>query len=91
MQLVIDVSEQTKRDFEDEYSNNEISKITIDAILEAFTRGTVLPKGHGRLIDADALEKYVIEKYSDGEQLAIDITDAPTVLEATEAEDADCD
>lgn len=41
-----------------------------------------LPKGHGRLIDADTLERYVIEKYSEGEQLAIDITDAPTIIEA---------
>ena len=52
------------------------------AIQQVIKNGTPLPKGHGRLIDADELYEHVVDKYSEGEQLAIDITDAPTVIEA---------
>ena len=44
--------------------------------------GIPLPKGHGRLIDADQLYDYIVDEYSEGEQLAIDILDAPTVIES---------
>lgn len=39
--------------------NGEISNETVNIILNAFYKGTSLPKGHGRLIDADlALKKH---------------------------------
>ena len=48
----------------------------IDALYEAVANGTVLPKGHGRLIDADAvLEEPFGNTYKD-----IDI--AETIIEA---------
>lgn len=51
--------------------------------------GTPLPKGHGKLIDADKLKKeiYVIDVYSE-ESVRQQISDAPTLIEAdTESED----
>lgn len=47
-------------------------------IKEAIINGTPLPKGHGRLIDADALwRKWVIDAI--GKQ---EIDDVPTIIEA---------
>ena len=78
MQIVIDIPEETyKQIMEFGFLENTHGKICYKAI----KNGTVLPK-HGRLGDLDALEQYVIDKYSEGEQLAIDISDAPTVLKA---------
>lgn len=55
---------------------------TIGTMIKTIASGTVLPKGHGRLIDADALEY----KLSASEQdLYVKYTledDAPTVIEA---------
>ena len=61
---------------------------------DAVRDGTPLPKGHGRLIDADDLDITTIETgdYSGNEILDIvlkeDIDDAPTIIEADkESED----
>ena len=53
MQIVIDIPE-------DEYNivkYGQYGNINIDIVRKAIAKGTPLPKGHGRLIDADALEK----------------------------------
>ena len=56
MQLVIDIPEELYDRFGHEYrEENLISKYTSEAILEAFCKGTVLPKWHGRLIDEESL------------------------------------
>ena len=69
-------------------------------ILNAVKNGTPLPKGHGRLIDADALEYDItsLESDSDVQFECIDkqdIADAPTIIEADNAEsevsDETCD
>jgi len=57
---------------------------TFGTMLKAIANGTVLPKGHGRLIDADELKKY---KYHDENRyenaVAIAQVDwMPTILEA---------
>jgi hypothetical protein len=69
MQIVIDISEEVyqflqKTSFtEDENTifkqTNEDRKKTLFLfdILDAIRNGTPLPKGHGRLIDADAFER----------------------------------
>jgi hypothetical protein len=49
-----------------------------DEISKAFKNGTVLSKGHGRLIDADELRKNWI--FTRTEKIIID--DAPTIIEA---------
>jgi len=82
MQIVIEldeyVLEHCKRHVRERYANN---------IEEAIAKGTVLPKGHGRLIDADSLRagynidlegnlvgyRYITKR---------DIDNAPTILEA---------
>lgn len=57
-------------------------------LLNAFKSGTPLPKGHGKLIDADDLDITTIttDDYSGNEVLDVvlkdDIDDAPTIIEA---------
>lgn len=93
MKLIIDISE---RDYEN------ISRI-VDMGLgtnvdEAIKNGILLPKGHGRLIDADALEGHrQIQIVPCGNGKCTDITVyyqndidiAPTILEADKAESED--
>ena len=73
MQIVIDIPD-------DDYENKTLvdyfgcySKM-LDATIY---NGTVLPKGHGKLIDADALKR--IGRYSHTNS---DIDNAPTIIEA---------
>ena len=81
MKIVIDIPEDTKIMFD-----NGHFKLTGDLIL-AIQRGKPLPKGHGRLIDADAIlnNRWLIEKYN-GELATVvyaeDIDAAPTIIEA---------
>lgn len=85
MQIVIDIDEKYKKLLDSGDANGSVRK----SILLAVTNGTVLPKGHGRLIDADALksecysivdpkgiysELKIIEDYY--------IDDASTIIEA---------
>ena len=80
MQIVINLTDEMYQAVKDGmWCGNELW-------YNALKNGTPLPEGHGRLIDGDELEQWVIEKYSDGEQLAIDISDAPTVIEADKEE-----
>ena len=75
----------------------------IDKVYVAIAKGTPLPKGHGRLIDADALKTtrtmaLVAEKNAPQNEIAFaplvcvlkeKIDDAPTIVEADkESEDA---
>ena len=58
-------------------------------ILSAVAEGTPLPKGHGRLIDADALEecKEIMNTISGESKYAVrmdDIRNMPTIIEADE-------
>ena len=56
MQVVIKIPEEVYERFGFEYrEENLISKYTTDVILDAFCKGTTLPKGHGQLIDADSM------------------------------------
>lgn len=48
-------------------------------LMENVQKGTPLPKGHGRLIDADAMQKYQIDTF--GKRLLV-IDTAPTIIEA---------
>ncbi len=85
IELVINIPEE-------EYNTRKKTGYFSDnfKILEAVANGTPLPKGHGRLIDADELKK-IIEK-NDPLAMAgfnvrlIDINSAPTIIEA-ESED----
>lgn len=60
MQIVIDIPEEVYERFGYEYSEeHSISKCTNDIILDAFCTGIPLPKGHGRMIDADKTIKSI--------------------------------
>lgn len=103
MQIVIDIPQGLKDDFE----NERWTALTCAMMKDALEEGTVLPKGHGRLIDADVLMRlYGLEdatKYGNetAEQqihsydtmmmyeIADMIDDAPTIIEADKAESED--
>ena len=90
MQLVIDIPEDVKNTI-------DLLDDSFDAIKEAYygslaimaiQNGTPLPKGHGRLIDADEIqfENTEFETYGDY-CIAFDaIDEAPTVIEADKGE-----
>ena len=52
-------------------------------LMENVQKGTPLPEHHGRLIDADAIQKYQIDTYGQGLKI---IDDAPTIIGAEEEE-----
>jgi hypothetical protein len=82
MQIVIDIPEEIKAVID----KNGTNEIVAETVWQAIKKGTPLPKGHGRLIDADKLEPRDISPeawYSPmwGFEL-VDIEDAPTIIEA---------
>ena len=86
MKLIIDIPETMYDWFDNGFPNEEDVKI----LWELVKNGTPLPKGYGRLIDADELKKH---KYHDNDRfenaVAIAQIDwADTIIEAdTESED----
>lgn len=95
MEIVIDIDENVyTRLFDNGIQDNEIAIDDICEMARALRRGKSLPKGHGRLIDADALIKKMEEreeKLKDdrsiwetaGVETALDMF-APTIIEANE-------
>lgn len=77
MQIVIDIDEKL-------YTRIKYLKPKADTMLDNLMRGvqngTPLPKGHGRLIDADALNFNA--DYNEPLIHKQDIDDAPTIIEA---------
>ena len=82
MQILIDIPDFLY----DQILKKHVGK---EIIARVFQNGEILPKGHGRLIDADAFEKdnlelwecdFIHPKYCD--TLADLVSDAPTVIEA---------
>lgn len=81
MQIVIDIPDETvqyAKELPDTYHKWNLS---YDDIIKAIRNGKPLPKGHGRLIDADRL-------YDDFEYADYDFEEAleyaPTIIEADE-------
>ena len=85
MQIVIDINEhiyeQIMADSKVYVLDNEVDRILIE---NAIYNGTPLPEHHGRLIDADAIQKCQIDNY--GQELKI-IDNAPTIIEGSESDD----
>ena len=88
MQIVIDIPEETYYFIETHFRNENV-------VDKAIVNGTLLPKGHGRLIDVDALEEKVekhrkmlkISRYD--RDLILHYTDvemAPAIIEADKEE-----
>ena len=84
MQIVIDIDEDTYNSVISDSTTYVLDEILVE---NAIYNGIVLPKGHGRLIDADKFDVYFLENKSEefvngaGRVLA-QIDNAPTVLEA---------
>ena len=72
MQIVIKIS---KEDYErlKEYEKAPFNSLT-SRVYEAIANGTPLPKGHGRLIDADDIDNHIIGH--------VDTSSCPTIIEA---------
>lgn len=71
MKLVIDIPDYVYNNIMNMYGNSG------SLLEEAVKRGTPLPKGHGRLIDADDVTDF------EGHYIT---TDAPTIIEADRKE-----
>lgn len=62
MQVVIDISKETKEFFENHNCMNDTGwTIYLCELINAFRNGTPLPAGHGRLIDADKVRAKFVE------------------------------
>lgn len=82
IELVIKIDEEVYK------KAKETHDVMCDSVWLGIKNGTPLPKGHGRLIDADLLEKE-IEDYSEGAFAMTPeflVKDAPTIIEADKAE-----
>lgn len=83
MRIVIDIPE-------DEYQNILHTGKTSFRTVNAIEAGTLLPKGHGRLIDADALnlekEVSMADDWKTAHEIANCVKYAPTIIEADKEE-----
>ena len=95
MQIVIDIDINLYARF---FNNGEDNYDDVADMAKAIRKGKLLPKGHGRLIDADALEGHrQIQIISNGNGKYVevmtyyqnDIDIAPTIIEADKAESED--
>ena len=90
MQIVIDIPEE--KELIDKALWNDVSdfdKEDLVIVLNAIAHGTPLPKGHGRLIDADELYnslEFPTQQFASAFKQVLN--DAPTIIEAdTESEE----
>ena len=86
MKIVIDITEDVyTRLFDNGIQDNEIAADDVCEMARALRLGTPLPKGHGRLIDADAINTHDVSPIWDMEIYGItedDIDVEPTIIEA---------
>ena len=95
MRLIIDIND----DFYVRLFDNGGSSVTdMKRVCVAVRKGVIIPKGHGRLIDADEFSKRLVNasmfyrgetadmfdtRFADGlKEADIKLTDAPTIIEA---------
>ena len=86
MQIVIDIPEvfyEALRKTDEIISGQRSGKTFMSVIYNAVANGTPLPKGHGRLIDAEVFSHNVV-KYSHQSTKTIGqaLADTPTIIEA---------
>ena len=87
MQILIDVPEEVYK------KAKETHDVMCDSVWLGIKYGTPLPKGHGRLIDADKLKHRYIASQGDTVDdkawitaIRRSINEAPTIIEADKAE-----
>ena len=81
MQIVIDIDEETYADIKKGKVYSSYRDVPQESVL-AIANGTLLPKGHGRLIDADAIVMPILETEDDEKWVRIAINSAQTIIEA---------
>ena len=84
------MSDETYKDIKEENSiygiNNGLSARITDKVVGAIQNGTPLPKGHGRLIDLDALcDEHLSGCYIELEEH--EISEIPVIIEGTEGKE----
>lgn len=85
MQIMIDLPEEIIADAKT--SPNFFPTYHFGTLWKAVRNGTPLSKGHGRLIDTDAIAMPILETEADEKWMRIAINSAPTIIEAdTESE-----
>lgn len=86
MQIVIDILEETYLDIQSrDWKNGEL---IFSEEWKAIHNGTPLPKGHGRLIDADAFERRCMfdSDIEDMQDVIYALRDYKSIIEADKAE-----
>ena len=97
MQVVIDILENTYKQIQALARNGYFDHDMCGNSMRRIAKGTPLPKGHGRLIDADALEKKMCDREEElgddralWESSAVSVAlnmFAPTIIEADRSEE----
>ena len=90
MKIVIDIDEKKYKSVM-LTQNRPIGQRLPYGLSEAIKKGTILPKGHGRLIDADALdlekEVSMADDWKTAHEIANCVKYAPTIIEADKESD----
>ena len=85
IELIVRIDEKLYKDISDAeimiYGGMRSGKTLLTTLLRAIRNATPLPKGHGRLIDAD---KFISEHFG---KVARFVDDAPTTIEADKGEE----
>ena len=82
MKLIIDIDEKIYGDLRNRGLTGMLTSKECECMNEAIYNGIPLPKSHGRLIDGSKLEQFTQLPDMTFELLAIDIFEAPTIIEA---------
>lgn len=78
MQIVIDIPEEQYITLNAKSQEEVLTVIDISLLIKAIKNGTPLPKGHGRLIDADVL----VDGMEDDYEFCEAVNATPTIIEA---------
>lgn len=90
MQIVIEISDSLYSKLIDMNSDSDTCSFNESTLVESIQHGTPLPKGHGRLIDADYIALIDEQFYNPSDYYVAEgaIEDATTIIEADkESED----
>lgn len=77
MQIVIDIPEDVKAVIDRKGTNETVA----ETLWQAVKNGKTLLKGHGRLIDADAIVMPMLETETDEKWMRVAINSTPTIIE----------
>ena len=72
MRLIIDIDEELYEAYKGRPPM--LGDAGMDMIAQAIANGTPLPKGHGRLIDADDIDNHIVG--------SVNTRDCPTIIDA---------